>query len=99
MKLSELSELAHNVFDLYKERALKLKQIKSEARYITTVVYVNGIFDRIIYDKKSKRFMVELCIGVGKGICLDLMDDGAFFEKVEYKKVLIHRSLKTICKE
>ncbi|HUX56231.1 MAG TPA: hypothetical protein VMV77_04610 [Bacteroidales bacterium] len=91
MKLSELSKLGHEVFEANKEKALKLQNMKTESRYIETIVRFNGVFDRLIYDTKKNEFTVVLCVGSGNGTSVPevLPPDIAFYDEVKFKKVII----------
>lgn len=88
-KLKLLSELAHKIYD--ENKPVKIPDIKSGIRYYVKPVYYRGVFDYIIWDSKTKRYLVNLTMGSGVGTRIEGLKDIAFYKSIKNIKVLIHQ--------
>jgi len=89
-RLRNLSQLAHKAWIENEIRSLNMPLVKTNCRYITKVISFEGVWDYLVYDRKIKRFMIDLNLQNSPGISLE-GTEGVFCNKTKRKRFLIHR--------
>lgn len=85
-----MTELENKIYEsaleILPELKNRVKEIKTEARYISFPFLCDGVFDKIIYDTHKGKFTkIEYTKGKGKGTTFEpsMNKFSAYFDEVE----------------
>lgn len=85
--MTELEKkIYESALEILPELKNKVKEIKTDARYISFPFFCDGVIDKIIYDTKKGKFTkIEYTKGKGAGITFEpsMNEFSAYFDEVE----------------
>lgn len=86
-----MTELENKIYEsalkILPELKNRVRNIRTEARYISFPFFCDGVIDKIIYDTNKGKFTkIEYTKGKGNGITLEpsMSKFSAFFDEVEF---------------